>query len=51
MGFSSVKNVELIQSNLKSQFLVIIDYSVGKKKKHIEVYALCIDPTRTRVAK
>ena len=32
MGFSSVKDVDFIQCNLKSDsFLVIFDYSLGKK--------------------
>ena len=42
-GFLSVKDVDLIQSNLKSvSILVTICYFLGKKQR---VYALCIDPT------
>ena len=39
VGFSSVKDVDFIQCNLKSQFLVIIDYFLAKN--HIESIMLC----------
>ena len=49
MGFSSVTDVNLIQSNLKSDSIFSYDYFLGKK--HIRVYhALCIDTTGTAVA-
>ena len=47
MGFSSFKNVDVIQCNLKSDsILVIIDYSLGKN-----IYSLRSNPTGTGVAK
>ena len=51
MGFSSIKDVDLIQCNLKSVSIFSYDYYLGKKKCISSLYALCIDPTGTRVAK